>query len=161
LITIELSREAGDWSETGALLALARQAVDASCRHLAIETDSELSVLFTDDAAVRAINRQWRGFDKPTNVLSFPTVQLSPGQRPGPVMGDIVLAFETVRDEARDGGVVIAHHILHLIVHAFLHLLGYDHETDADADAMERHETDILERLGVSDPYSEPVGNHA
>ena len=105
-----------------------------------------LAVLLSDDAALRALNAQWRGQDKPTNVLSFPAPE-------GFGLGDIALAFETAEREAREQGKTLAAHVAHLLVHGFLHLLGYDHETEADAEAMEARERDILAALGVSDPY--------
>jgi probable rRNA maturation factor len=111
-----------------------------------------LAVLLTDDAAIRRLNAQWRGIDKPTNVLSFP---------PGPQLaeegakslGDIAIAHETTAREARDEGKPFDHHLSHLAVHGFLHLLGYDHESNAQAEAMEQLERAILARLGVPDPY--------
>lgn len=115
--------------------------------------DAEVSILFADDAFVRDLNARFRGQDKPTNVLSFPAASAgAPGPRP---LGDIVLAFETVSREARDAGKPFNHHTAHLLVHGFLHLLGYDHETDADATIMEAREVRILETLDIPDPYAE------
>jgi probable rRNA maturation factor len=114
---------------------------------------AELSILLTDDAEQRALNRQWRGIDKPTNVLSFP--QIEPF---GPVvglLGDIVLARETVEREAAAEGIPFVHHFTHLVVHGFLHILGYDHLEDDDATIMEALETEILGVLGIPDPYQE------
>lgn len=108
--------------------------------------ERELSVMLTDDAAIRALNAQWRHKDEPTNVLSFP----SPG---GGILGDIVIAYETTAREAEAEHKPLADHLSHLAVHGFLHLLGYDHESDADADVMEQLEREILARLGVPDPY--------
>jgi probable rRNA maturation factor len=122
------------------------------------DADAEVSVLFADDAFVRDLNARWRGQDKPTNVLSFPAaapampVSPIPGPRP---LGDIVLAYETVAREAREAGKTFEHHAAHLLVHGFLHLLGYDHETDADATVMEAREVRILESLDIPDPYAE------
>jgi len=120
--------------------------------------DAEVSVLFADDAFVRGLNARWRGQDKPTNVLSFPAATAAaPGPAiPGPhTLGDIVLAYETVAREAREAGKPFDHHAAHLLVHGFLHLLGYGHETDADATVMEAREVRILETLDIPDPYAE------
>jgi probable rRNA maturation factor len=120
---------------------------------------AELSIVLGDDAMLRALNRQWRGRDKPTNVLSFATRE---GERPpgAPcLLGDVVLAFETVAAEARAQGKPMAHHLCHLVVHGVLHLLGFDHEHEADAERMEALETEILAGLGIADPYepTDPV----
>lgn len=105
------------------------------------------SLLLTDDAALRDLNRRFRGQDKPTNVLSFP----SGG---GGGLGDIALAYETCRREAEDQGVAFRDHARHLIVHGLLHLVGHDHEANDEAERMERLETRILATLGVADPYA-------
>ncbi|MBV6656459.1 MAG: rRNA maturation RNase YbeY [Devosiaceae bacterium] len=118
---------------------------------------SEISVLLTDDAHMQAINAAHRGVDKPTNVLSFPAYapevikSLAPDREH--LLGDLVFAFETIEREALAAGRSNHHHMAHLIVHGFLHLLGYDHQTDGDADAMEALETRILAGLGIADPY--------
>jgi probable rRNA maturation factor len=113
--------------------------------------NAELSVILTSDRAIRALNRRWRGRDKPTNVLSFPTPA---PKRGGPRhLGDIVIAYETVAREARAANKPFDHHLAHLAAHGFLHLLGYDHESSPEAEAMERRERRILARLGVPDPY--------
>jgi probable rRNA maturation factor len=113
--------------------------------------ECELAVVLTDDAAVRVLNRRWRGVDKPTNVLSFPASGRTPT-----LLGDIVIAFETTAREAEVENKPFAHHLAHLAVHGYLHLLGYDHESDDTADAMERLERSILARLEVPDPYVTP-----
>jgi len=119
----------------------------------------EVSVRLTDDAEVRTLNAAYRGKDKPTNVLSFPMVEpdlldaLSNGDDGETLLGDIVLAAETVAREAADKGVDQRTHATHLIVHGTLHLLGYDHETDDEADHMEAIERDALALLGLPDPY--------
>lgn len=117
------------------------------------------SLLFTSDAEVHTLNREWRGKDKPTNVLSFPMLErqdlldLEPGGPPE-MLGDIALAFETCAREAAEKGVPVEHHAAHLIIHGLLHLAGHDHEiSDADAEAMEALETKTLAILGISDPY--------
>ena len=129
--------------------AIVRRAVAAAATP---ETgDSELSVVLTDDAAIRTLNAQWRHKDEPTNVLSFPAGAAAPGPR---LLGDIVIAYETTAREAAQEHKPLADHLSHLAVHGFLHLLGYDHESDADATVMEQLERDILARLGVPDPYT-------
>jgi probable rRNA maturation factor len=111
-----------------------------------------LAVLLTDDAAVRALNAAWRGIDKPTNVLSFPAPRGERRYAPVP-LGDIAIACETTAREAQAEGKPLAHHLSHLAVHGFLHLLGYDHESDREAEAMEQLERKVLAALGVPDPY--------
>jgi probable rRNA maturation factor len=115
----------------------------------------EVSLLFTDDAAIQAINAEWRGMDKPTNVLSFPAYPITPGEKPGPMLGDIILARETLEREAGEMGKPFQEHLTHLLVHGFLHLFGYDHIEDHDAEKMEGLESSILAHLGLSDPYAE------
>ena len=111
---------------------------------------AELAIVLTDDSAIRSLNRTWRGVDKATNVLSFPTTQV--GGEP-PLIGDIVLAFETIAGEARAQHKPFAHHVAHLAVHGFLHLVGYDHVDNAEAEAMEQVERDVLRQLAIPDPY--------
>ena len=123
--------------------------------------NAELSVILTNDRAIGALNRQLRGRDKPTNVLSFPMPKpvVKPTSKSGPGgahhLGDIVIAYETTAREARDEGKPFDHHLAHLALHGFLHLLGYDHESHRQAETMERRERLILARLGVPDPYAE------
>jgi probable rRNA maturation factor len=114
----------------------------------------ELSLLLTDDRRIRIVNRDWRGFDKATNVLSFPA---APPDRiaQSPMLGDIVLAYETVAREADAEAKTIEDHLSHLVIHGLLHLLGEDHETDADADRMEALEIAALATLGIADPYAD------
>ena len=107
-----------------------------------------VEVLLADDAAIRALNARWRGKDAPTNVLSFP----APPEMG--YLGDIVLAYETVAAEAHAQGKTLAAHAAHLLTHGLLHLLGYDHEADDDAERMEARERVILAALGYDDPYS-------
>lgn len=154
---IDLAVEAGAWPSEPALRQLAGRAVAAAfavlaeLRAAAAEraAGGELSLLFTDDAAMRRLNRQWRDQDRPTNVLSFP-------QAAGPLLGDVILAAETVAREATLAEKPLEDHMAHLIVHGFLHLLGYDHETEAEAEAMEELERAALQRLGIADPYAAP-----
>lgn len=154
-ISIDVGVEAGDWAGEDELAALSRRAVDAAVSRLGLaDAESELSIIFTDNEAMRALNAQWRGKDKPTNVLSFPAFPLSPGDPPGPMLGDIVIAFETVKSEAELEGKPFDDHLRHLVVHGFLHVLGYDHENDTDAEEMEAAERAILADMGIADPYS-------
>jgi probable rRNA maturation factor len=110
----------------------------------------EVSLCLADDATLRALNARWRGIDRPTNVLSFPSAGHGARRR----LGDIALAFETLKREAEELGVPLADHYRHLIAHGFLHLIGYDHGTDGEAERMEALETRILARLGTADPYA-------
>lgn len=109
------------------------------------------TVIVDDDECLRRLNRRWRGLDQPTNVLSFPAPDAPPG--PESQIGDIAISFETAAREAADEGKSLADHIAHLSVHGFLHLLGYDHESDDDAEEMEGLERVILAHIGISDPY--------
>jgi probable rRNA maturation factor len=120
--------------------------------------EAELAVMLTDDVGIRTLNLNWRGIDKPTNVLSFPalppTVHNGPDDAPA-MLGDIAIAYETTRREADDEQKPFDHHLSHLAVHGFLHLVGYDHESDADAEIMENLEAEILAQLGIPDPYAD------
>jgi probable rRNA maturation factor len=137
------------WRQPGKAKTLLRRAVRAAASALST-SGAELAIVLSDDSAVRLLNRQWRGIDKATNVLSFPT-ETADGAPP--LLGDIVLAYETIAREARQEGKPFAHHLAHLAVHGFLHLNGYDHQRDQDAEAMEELERKILRRLAIADPY--------
>ena len=113
--------------------------------------DRSATLLLSDDAAVQGLNRDWRGKDAATNVLSFPTPPAAASATGH--LGDVVLAWETVRREAERDGKPTRDHALHLVVHGLLHLLGHDHEAEAEAEAMERLEAEALARLGIADPY--------
>jgi probable rRNA maturation factor len=113
---------------------------------------SEVAVMLTDDAEIRTLNRQWRNQDHATNVLSFP--QTAAAQGTPRLLGDIVIAYETTAKEAADEGKPLPDHLSHLAVHGLLHLLGYDHESDEQAEIMENLERRILAQLGVPDPYA-------
>ncbi|MDB5614783.1 MAG: ybeY [Devosia sp.] len=114
---------------------------------------AELSILLTDDEEQKGLNQQWRGKDSSTNVLSFP--QIEPFGPVVGILGDITLARETLIREAEEQGVSFEAHFTHLVVHGFLHILGYDHITDEEATAMESLETSILATLGIDDPYAD------
>jgi probable rRNA maturation factor len=165
-LELQISVEAGAWPEETALELLSTRTLEAAAAYLATEENQpfpdmapEVSLVFTDDVTIASINAEWRGQDKPTNVLSFPAFPLVPGGRPGPMLGDIVLAYETLKRESAELEKPFEAHLTHLLVHGFLHLFGYDHLETADADRMEQLETRILAGLGLSDPYgdSDPV----
>jgi len=114
---------------------------------------AEISILLTDDAQQRVLNREWRQIDKSTNVLSFP--QLEPFAPLAGLVGDLSLARETLEREAAEMGIGFSDHFTHLVVHGFLHLLGYDHLAEDEAVRMENLETRILHTLGIADPYAD------
>mgnify|MGYP001160627362 FL=1 len=155
-LDIDLTVEAGEWPPHERLAELVDRAAAAVFAEIGAGGGgrSELSVVFCDDAAIRKLNAGWRGKDKPTNVLSFPAFPAAPGEKLPPMLGDIVLAAETVAREAALEGKPLANHISHLVVHGLLHLLGYDHETDAQAQEMEAVERAALGRLAIPDPYA-------
>jgi probable rRNA maturation factor len=153
VIELDLMIEAGAWDRLGNAQALAERAAEAA---LAVTYEAggeyEASVMLTDDAHIREINRTWRGRDKPTNVLSFPAPE-QPGATGPRHLGDIALAYETLMRESEEESKEPAHHFAHLIVHGVLHLLGYDHEVEAEAEIMEGLEVKALASLGIADPY--------
>lgn len=149
------------WSDALAGLSeLADIAVSAALEGAEESGSVELSVVLADDATVQTLNRDYRGKDAPTNVLSFAvrdSGQPLPDGMAEP-LGDLILAYETMVWEAAEQGKPLRDHFCHLLVHGVLHLLGYDHEEDAEAAEMERLEVEILARLGVPDPYGGPDG---
>jgi len=153
VIELDVIVEAGDWAALGDMDALARRAVEAAMAVSPLRASGpvELSLMLADDAAVRELNRAWRGVDKPTNVLSFP----APAHPGADVrhLGDIALAYETVGREAAAEDKTILDHATHLVVHGTLHLLGHDHDAPEGAEAMEALEIEALARLGVANPY--------
>lgn len=158
---IDILIEAPDWDAVD-LHGLAVAACGAALRELSLDPAvHSLSVLACDDARIAVLNTEFRGKPAPTNVLSWPAEDRAPhtaGDMPRlndlpDELGDLALAYGTCAREAVDSGRPLAHHISHLIVHGLLHCLGFDHETDADADLMEAIETRVLARLGVPDPY--------
>ena len=118
---------------------------------------AEVAVMLTDDATIRTLNKDFRGIDKATNVLSFPAPEIGGAEEHDAprALGDIAIAYETLRREADDGAKPFLNHLSHLAVHGFLHLIGYDHETDDEAEEMETLEVAILAQLGIPDPYAE------
>lgn len=156
--TIDVSVESSLWSGVADIESCVRRAVEAALPP--DRADCELAVVLTDDQTMRALNARFRGIDKATNVLSFPTPgpsQPRTGERRGELiaLGDIVIAFETTQAEAAAEGKEFGHHFAHLLVHGVLHLLGYDHHSDAEAEAMEARERAILMQLDMPDPYAE------
>jgi probable rRNA maturation factor len=150
-VKIEIVVRSARWQKHRSAKAIVKKAVLAAARAVSTRP-AELAIVLTDDSAIQALNRNWRGKDAPTNVLSFPA---APGKAraASPYIGDIVIAHQTVVREAAAEGKRFDHHLAHLALHGFLHLLGHDHENDRDADRMERLERDILGRLGIPDPY--------
>jgi probable rRNA maturation factor len=146
---IDIIVESPMWKKQRGTKSAVRQAIAAAAGAVP-ERTGELAVVLTDDAAIRALNRTWRGKDEATNVLSFPAQ--SPPGTPA-LLGDIVIAYETTAREALAEGKPFRHHLAHLAVHGFLHLAGHDHEADAEAEAMERLEIAVLARLKVPNPY--------
>jgi probable rRNA maturation factor len=172
-VDLEIAIEA-DWPAHTDWDALAHRAATALAQIAPELTNARLSasLLFSNDAEVHDLNREWRGKDKPTNVLSFPMLEredllgLAP-DGPPELLGDVALALETCEREAADKGISLEHHAAHLIVHGLLHLAGYDHvHSDAEAAAMEALEIKALAQMGIADPYGDrdpltgsPLGN--
>ncbi|EKE45370.1 hypothetical protein OCGS_0460 [Oceaniovalibus guishaninsula JLT2003] len=167
-LRIDTMLESKAWQGQG-LDRLATKAVRATLTHLRLGPAWEVSVLGCDDARIAALNADFRGKGQPTNVLSWPSAdraariegQTPPSPDPAwPELGDIAIAWGTCRAEAEAAGLPLRDHVTHLLVHATLHLLGYDHERDGDAALMERLEAEILATLGLKDPYRDhgPVG---
>ena len=142
---IEIEVEADDWT---VVLADVEAVVERAAGAALGAVEGDVVVLLTDDAAVRDLNARFRDKDRPTNVLSFPAPETAE-----PHLGDIVLAYGVCADEAAAQGKSLADHLSHLTVHGVLHLLGRDHEDDAEAEEMEAEEREILAQIGVADPY--------
>lgn len=149
---IDILIEAEEWHAIPGLEALVTKAAEAALLAAAPDkaSNAEVTVLLADDAQIRVLNRDFRKIDKPTNVLSFPSPPM-PGMEG--VLGDIALAVQTCCAEAQADGKTVADHVSHLVIHGILHLLGYDHEIDAEAEAMESMEIAILGSLGIANPY--------
>ena len=162
MILVE-SDASGDWDRSIDWAALAERAARSAVQHsrhatlLDAPDPVEVSVRFTSDAEVRALNAAWRGKDGATNVLSFPMTDPDAAPNGESLLGDVVLAHGVCAAEAAERRIAVEHHAAHLVVHGTLHLLGYDHETgDADAEAMETIERAALAALGIADPYPSP-----
>lgn len=153
-MSLTVDVEDGAWAAIPDLEALARRAIAAGLAAQGLTlADREINLLFTSDAVMAEINHDWRGKDRPTNVLSFPAREMPVPPGEAPPLGDIVLAFATVNREAREQDKNLPHHAAHLMIHGLLHLLGFDHENDDEASDMEQLEIEILKGLGISDPY--------
>ncbi|MDQ2106151.1 rRNA maturation RNase YbeY [Azospirillum isscasi] len=156
-VDVVVSREAGDWAENAEWLCERAALAALAVIYDEEEGPAELSVVLADDALVHRLNREYRGKDKPTNVLSFALTEAEEpelGEDVPVMLGDVILAWETVAREAAEQGKTPSDHMTHLVVHGVLHLLGYDHETDDEAEEMEQLETDVLATLGIADPYA-------
>jgi len=141
---IDISHQTQDWPDCDLLV---HKAVMSVWNVLTVPRAGELSVALSNDKQVQALNRDYRNKDKPTNVLSFPVAE------PAPLLGDIVLALETVQREATEKSISFEDHLTHLVIHGFLHLQGYDHEKDEDAEIMEAVEISALNELAIDNPY--------
>jgi probable rRNA maturation factor len=147
------------WQDQPDAEAVILRAINAAAEMVDADVvDAEIAVMLTDDAGIRTLNSNWRGIDKPTNVLSFPALQPTGPREPDDaprMLGDIAIAYQTTRREADEEQKPFEHHLSHLAVHGFLHLIGYDHETDTEAETMEALEQEILAQLAIPDPYAE------
>jgi probable rRNA maturation factor len=153
---IDIAVESELWNAATDADEILRQAVAAAAEAVAGPklAGAELSIILTDDAAIRVLNRDWRDRDAATNVLSFPATDMPAPTGAPRLLGDIVIAYETTAREAAEEGKPFRNHLSHLTVHGFLHLLGHDHAGDDEAETMEDLERTILARLGVPDPYA-------
>jgi probable rRNA maturation factor len=153
-LTVDILAESPRWEAQPRAEETVRRAIaQAAAIEGTAAPGAEVSVLLCDDAVIAALNARWRGRDEPTNVLSFPAPPAADPAAPAH-LGDIAIACETVTREAQERDHPVAEHLAHLAVHGFLHLLGYDHGTDGEAERMERLERDILATLGIPDPYA-------
>jgi len=153
---IDILVEDPRWSEElHSIEAIASHALRAASAYLEGKVGiaggfSEVSLAFVDDGKIRSLNKRYRDKDAPTNVLSFPGTEID-GFRP--LLGDVVLAFETIKRESNERDIELKHHVTHLLVHGFLHLQGFDHQADSEAREMEALEIRILKGLGIANPY--------
>lgn len=160
-LKVEVVIEDESWRAIDDIEALTRRAAVAALQAAFEEdeddadNDDELSVLLTDDAAMQRLNQSFRGIDKPTNVLSFPPAEFADDS----LLGDISVSWQTVAREAAAEGKSVADHYAHMIVHGVLHLAGYDHESDDEAEEMEYIEREALSSMGVADPYGDADGD--
>lgn len=155
-IEVDSVRQAGDWPDRAETICLAAiERAWSAPGGFDQGRPAEVSLVLADDATVRDLNRDWRGKDKPTNVLSFPAEDDFPMPDAPRLLGDIVLARETVAREALEQSKSFDHHLSHLVVHGLLHLLGYDHIEDREAEEMEALEIDLLAAMGIPDPYGD------
>jgi probable rRNA maturation factor len=157
-IRIEVVEDSGDWRGLEPVAPVVDRLVRAAADHLPGPVGpSSATLVLASDARVRALNRQWRGKDSPTNVLSFPAAPVpgKAGRRNHAFLGDIVLAAETLLREAAEAGIEPSHHFQHLVLHGLLHLLGFDHQTEDEADVMEGLEIRVLAVLGIANPFAD------
>jgi probable rRNA maturation factor len=152
-VRIEILVRSGRWRRHPRAGTAVKRAILAAAKASSTPA-AELAIVLCNDSAIRALNRDWRGKNTPTNVLSFPAGTPSKSGRGTPYVGDIVIAYETVAREAAAEGKPFEHHLAHLAVHGFLHLLGHDHGKARDAQRMERLERSILAGIGIPDPYA-------
>jgi probable rRNA maturation factor len=154
---IDITIEFAAWSKVPGLENLIKTSARAavSGREEEFKNRAELSILLTSDEAIRQLNSNFRGQDKPTNVLSFGGETETVSTVPSFLLGDVVLSYQTIAKEAQQQGKSFDDHVSHLIVHGVLHLLGYDHDNDELAHKMERVEIKILKGIGVENPYSQ------
>jgi probable rRNA maturation factor len=151
-LEIDVARLSPLWAGLPGVEALAGRAIRAAAAGVALREGAEVSARLVDDEAMRALNLRWRGLDEPTNVLAFPAA--APGKlAEAPLLGDILVAYETARREAAEQDLDFGDHVAHLIVHGFLHLVGFDHRDAEEARRMERREIRILAEIGVANPY--------
>ncbi len=151
---VDVLIESPRWEAMPDAEQIVRRAIaQAAAKVVLHRREAELSVLLCDDAVITGLNARWRRQERPTNVLSFPAL---PRPEPPIPLGDIAIAYETMTGEAAEQGKPAADHLAHLAVHGFLHLLGYDHEIDDEAERMERLEREILARIDIPDPYALP-----
>jgi probable rRNA maturation factor len=157
-LDIAIERPSPLWAGLPGAEILAERAILASAEAcgVALGEKAEVSVQLVDDEQIRALNARWRGLDKPTNVLSFPAASVE-RLAAAPLLGDIVVAYETTRREADDGRIAFSDHFAHLVVHGFLHLVGFDHQSADEAEKMEALETRVLAGLAIADPYANNV----
>ncbi|WGH79306.1 rRNA maturation RNase YbeY [Jannaschia ovalis] len=154
-MTVETIIEDERWSDLDRLAGIA---IPAALRGAGLDGAFEVAVLGCDDARIAALNAEFRGKAAPTNVLSWPSEARVPGTAPrDPELGDIAIAIETCRREAAAQGKPFEAHVIHLLVHATLHLLGHDHANPEEAEAMEAAETRILRELDLPDPYADGI----
>ncbi|MHC5306427.1 rRNA maturation RNase YbeY [Bartonella sp. LJL80] len=154
-VSTDIAIASEGWAEQHVLQSIVEAALTATLKRLGLEDlESELSLVFTNDDEIRRINAEWRRIDKATNVLSFPAFPVKAGDKAGPMLGDIIVACETVTREADEENKRFEDHLSHLLVHGLLHLMGYDHENDEDAEQMEQLEREILHSLAIADPYA-------
>lgn len=154
-VALETVRDSELWDALPDAESIVAAAVAAAFAEGALQArpDAELAVTLADDARVKALNAEWRAKDSPTNVLTFPAVEPDETAK-APMLGDVILAFETVEREAREEAKSLADHVSHLVIHGVLHLFGHDHGETDEAEEMEALETRALARLGVADPYA-------